>query len=133
MRALLIGLLSFGVIGGYGSAIAHVAHARGGCHGSADGRFGGGWGNRGWDNRFAGDPRSGWAQYDDGRVQRFQLVDEARPAAPAAAPSNAPVVINNSPAPAAAAPAPIIVVVPQGATYPVTVPAAANTQASAQQ
>lgn len=131
MRALLIGLLSFGVIGGYGSAIAHVAHARGGCH---DGRFAGGWGNRGWDNRFAGDPRSGWARYDDGRVQRFQLVDEARPAAPAAAaPSNAPVVINNSPAPAAAAPAPIIVVVPQGATYPVTVPAAATTQASAQQ
>jgi hypothetical protein len=132
MRALLIGLLSFGVIGGYGSAIAHVAHARGGCHGYADGRFGGGWGNRGWDNRFAGNPRSGWAQFDDGRMQRFQLVDEARPAAPAptAAPSNAPVVINNSPA---AAPAPIIVVVPQGATYPVAVPAAANTQASAQQ
>jgi hypothetical protein len=124
MRALLIGLLSFGVIGGYGSAIAHVAHARGGCR---DGRFGGG-----WDNRFGGDPRSGWAHYDDGRVQRFQLVDEARPAAPAA-PSNAPVVINNSPAPAAAAPAPIIVVVPQGATYPVTVPTSATTQASAQQ
>ncbi len=106
MRYALIGLLSFGVVAGYGSAIARAAYWShgGGCHGSEGRGSEGRWGGHG--ARF--DPR-----YDDARF-------DPRAAAPVAAPQPQTVVVQ-SPAPAAA-PAPQIFVIMPGATSPVAVP-----------
>lgn len=112
MRKGLMVLLGLGVVFGYGSAFARLAHHRHGeCHG-------------GWQERWHG-------ERGDGPDSRFEVPAAAPAAAPAPAPVAAPqtVVVPQAPA-APAAPAPIIVVVPvNGAAAPqpqmVVVPQAA--------
>ncbi|MCU0695149.1 MAG: hypothetical protein MUC96_01320 [Myxococcaceae bacterium] len=88
MRYALMAVLAMGVVGGYGSAFARMAHhARGGCHGGASWN-GGGWHDARW--REAG-------RFEEPVVK--------------AAPAPAPVVVQ-----APAAPAPQIVVIMPGAT-----------------
>ncbi len=90
MRFALMGLLAFGVVAGYGSAIARAAHGGGGCHSR------GGWHDARWqDSRFG---------------SRF---DEARSEVKQAAPVPQTIVVQQ-PAPAAA-PAPQIFVIMPGA------------------
>jgi hypothetical protein len=88
MRKGLIVLLSLGVVVGFGSGFARMAHRGGGCH-------------ERWGNRYDGpNDGYGYGRYDRGN--RFE-----RNAAPVAAPVAAP-----APAPAAAAPAPVYIVIP---------------------
>ncbi len=106
MRKGLIVLLSFGVVAGFGSGFARLAHrGAGGCHDR--------WSDRGYDNRYDGYGR--YDRYD--RYDRFAppAVAAPAPAAPAAAPvyivvpsapAAAPVIVNNAPAQVAPAPAP---------------------------
>lgn len=111
MRKGLMVLLGMGVVFGYGSAFARLAHHRHGeCHGG------------GWEGRWRG-------ERGEGPDSRFE-VPAAAPA-PVAAPVAVPqtVVVPQAPA-APAAPAPLIVVVPvNGAAAPqpqmVVVPQAA--------
>jgi hypothetical protein len=107
MRKLLIVVLGLGVIGGYGSAIARLAH-RGGC---GEGRYGygyGDWRRGGWD-------RGGWDRNWD---RRGPPVEETKPAAAAPAPQPAapviPQIIIVQPPVQSAAPAPTIVIQPSG-------------------
>jgi hypothetical protein len=90
MRKGLIVLLSLGVVVGFGSGFARLAHRGGGCHGDR------------WANRYDG-PREG---YGDGRDDRFDRnpAPVAAPAPAAAGPAPVYIVI-----PAAAAQAPVIV------------------------
>ena len=107
MRKGLIVLLSLGVLVGFGSGFARLAHRGGGCQ-------------ERWSNRYDG-PRDGYGRFDrDDRYER----NAAPVAAPAAAPAPAPVYIV---IPAAAAQAPIVV---NNAPAPFVVPAplAANPQ-----
>lgn len=87
MRKGLIVLLSLGVVVGFGSGFARLAHRGGGCH-------------ERWSNRYDG-PHDGYGRYD--RFDRYE-----RNAAPA--PVAAPVA-----APAAVAPAPVYIVIPSSA------------------
>ncbi len=101
MRKGLIVLLGAGVVFGYGSAFARMAHHhrgggdwRGGCHSSR------------WDDRSFGARGE-----EPSRFNAPNTVVNNAPAAPAASPSNNIVV--QAPAPAAA-PQPLIIVIPQG-------------------
>ena len=102
MRKGMIVLLSLGVLVGFGSGFARLAHRGGGCQ-------------ERWGNRYDG-PREGYGYGRDDRDDRF---DRAAPvvAAPAPAPvaapapvyivipapaAQAPIVVNNAPAPVAA-------------------------------
>ncbi len=100
MRKGLIVLLGAGVVFGYGSAFARMAHHRhggdwrGGCHSSR------------WDDRTSD------ARGEEGsRFNAPNTVVNNAPPPPAASPSNNIVV--QAPAPAAA-PQPLIIVIPQG-------------------
>ncbi len=95
MRYALMGLLAFGVVGGYGSAIARAAYWRGACHGSA------------WQEGHGG--RHGFGPH------RFE---EAREEPKAVAQPQTVVV--QQPAPAAA-PAPQIFVIMPGGAQPAAV------------
>lgn len=90
-RPLLLALLGFGVVAGYGSAFAHAArwhHGGGGCHAR--------WSERGFE-RFG---RPDWRD------------ERATPPAPVAAPQT---VVVPQAAPAPAAPAPQVFVIMPGA------------------
>ncbi len=108
MRRVLIVLLGFGVIAGYGSAFASARwHAR--HHGGCEGR---------------------WEERSD-RFDRFDRRDESRPAAAPVAPQTV-VVPQAAPAPAAAPQVFVIMPgmqavpsVPQVVTVPVATPAPA--------
>lgn len=114
MRRPLLVLLGFGVIAGYGSALAHARHHGGGCH-------------------------SRWSEHSERfehpGFDRFERRDEPRPVAAPVAPQT---VVVPQAAPAAA-PAPQIFVImpgapsaPQVVTVPVPAAAAPVTPAPTQ-
>lgn len=111
MRRALTVLLVFGVVGGFGSAIASVRHHRwhhgGGCHEWERGEE---WGRPAMREAPAPAPAA--------------PVVVAPAPAPAAAPVNTTPIIVNAPAPAAAA-APNVFIVMPGAAQPVQVVPAA--------
>lgn len=105
MRKGLIVLLSLGVVVGFGSGFARIAHRGGGCH-------------ERWGNRYDGQNDGyGYGRYDRGDRFDRNAAPVAAPApaavaAPAAAPvyivipapaAQAPIIVNNAPAPVAPA------------------------------
>ena len=127
MRFALIAFLSLGVVGGYGSAIAHAAYNHHhGCDGGSGPRWGDNrWGNR-WDDRFGrNDPRD---QRDLRDIRELRDLRDAQPAAPAQVVPQT-IVLQPQAQPQlqapAAAPQPVFIIVPQAAyQQPVTAPAA---------
>jgi hypothetical protein len=82
MRYLLMAILSLGVVGGYGSAIARIAFWRGGCHATEHAWHDGRWSR---DSRWNGEGR--WSERrESARTDEVRSTPLPTPAAVAPAP-----------------------------------------------